>query len=187
MDIKELLEKYPFLKYRNVFSDEETAENPLEDNWFTAWDNTGWKDIWQEFLLKLCKQWETWDEEAKKSFRIFDTKEKWGRLRSDWSGGTDEAHNLEWGYEMLSGYTCIKCGKQPRDSKGNRMIWNSKGWIAPYCKDCAKKDFYEHKNMYKKGIKWKDVFTRDVHKGRFYITSYSKEKGETKTYFDDIL
>ena len=28
----------------------------------------------------------------------------------------------------------------PRNSNGNRIIWEIKGWICPYCKDCIKKD-----------------------------------------------
>lgn len=191
-DIKEQLEKYPFLQPRNVFSDELTVEKDSEEyyaaSWWSQWDSTGWEKIWKEYLKELCAHWETWDEEAREKFRLFDSKEKWGALRIDTSFGDDFTHKLEWKYEMLSEYTCIKCGKQPRDSKGNRMIWKSKGWIAPFCKECAKKQFKHDGEYitYKKGITWKNCFTRDVHEGRFSIKTHFPNGEEKITYFDEI-
>ena len=47
MEIKELLEKYPFLEFRDV-SGELTAdneENRLNYNYWTCWDGYGWEKI----------------------------------------------------------------------------------------------------------------------------------------------
>ena len=44
MEIKELLEKYPFLNYHNIFSGKLTHENEEEQlkyNWWTTWDGHG--------------------------------------------------------------------------------------------------------------------------------------------------
>ena len=48
--------------------------------------------------------------------------------------------------EILSEWTCINCGKQPRDSRGRHIIWRSTGWIEPYCKECAKKNDKDDKD-----------------------------------------
>lgn len=42
-----------------------------------------------------------------------------------------ELYDIISKYEKLSYRTCIKCGKPAK--------WISRGWISPYCTDCAKK------------------------------------------------
>lgn len=144
MEIKELLEKYPFLEYRNVFSGELTAENEedrLKYNWWTAWDNCGWEKIWKKYLSVLFEEYEKLSDEAKKNFMIMDTKEKYGSLRIDTSYGNDTIYEAEKIVNMISQWTCYRCGKMPRNSNGKRLIWETRGWILPLCKDCMKKKF----------------------------------------------
>ena len=71
---------------------------------------------------------------------ILDTKEKYGSLRVDISYGNNAMVEMGDILNMLSRWTCCACGKMPRNSNGNRIIWETKGWICPYCKDCIKKD-----------------------------------------------
>jgi NAD-dependent SIR2 family protein deacetylase len=171
--MKELLEKYPFLVYRNVFSDEKCFDEKkdLEINYYKEWDGYGWEGIWKKYLEKLFELYDNkWSEETKKHFQFTEIKEKYGQLRI-YTSFTDTEENLESKAEMLSEWTCMKCGKQPRDSRGRHIIW--RGWIGNYCKDCAKK---ENKENYKS---WKQV-----KKDLFGIHSFSKEK-ERFIFFDD--
>lgn len=171
--MKELLEKYPFLVYRNVFSDEKCFDEKkdLEINYYKEWDGYGWEGIWKKYLEKLFELYDNkWSEETKKYFQFIEVKEKYGQLRI-YISFTDTEENLESKAEMLSEWTCIKCGKQPRDSRGRHIIW--RGWVGNYCKDCAKK---ENKENYKS---WKQV-----KKDLFGIHSFSKEK-ERFIFFDD--
>lgn len=47
-------------------------------------------------------------------------------------------------YTILSRKMCINCGKPAK--------YISKGWISPYCEDCAKEILEEQKNYYKEDI-----------------------------------
>ena len=49
---------------------------------------------------------------------------------------------LDW--ELLSSVNCIKCGKITKNSKGQSIIWRTQGWIAPFCKNCAKRQMVEY-------------------------------------------
>ena len=171
--MKELLEKYPFLVYRNVFSNEKCFDEKkdLEINYYKEWDGYGWEGIWKKYLEKLFELYDNkWSEETKKYFQFLEIKEKYGQLRI-YTSFTDTEEDLESKAEMLSEWTCMKCGKQPRDSRGRHIIW--RGWAGNYCKDCAKK---ENKENYKS---WKQV-----KKDLFEIHSFSKEK-ERFIFFDD--
>lgn len=168
-EMKKLLEKYPFLIYRNVFSREKTyktLEEDLEHNWYKTWDGYGWEKLWKRFLKEIFKEYDKLPAEAKDKFSIYDTKEKYGTLRVSLSGYTEGMMQAETVLHLLSAYTCSCCGKVPRDSKGNHIIWTTKGWIAPYCKDCFKK--YELKDRYSDD-------------GKFVHLS-KKEKEEFKEY-----
>ena len=71
---------------------------------------------------------------------ILDTKEKYGSFRCYTSFGNEKIFELENKLEMISEWTCIRCGKQPKNSKGQHIIWRTTGWICPYCKDCFRKE-----------------------------------------------
>ena len=162
---KEILVKYPFLNF--------DKEINLDYNYYNYWNNTGWEKIWKKYLEKLFELYDNkWSDEEKKHFSFIEIKEKYGALRI-YTSFTDSEENLEYKAEKLSEWTCMNCGKQPRDSRGRHIIWRSYGWIRNYCKDCAKK---EDKKNYKS---W-----RQVKKDLFGIHSFSKEK-EKFTFFDD--
>ena len=143
-EMKTLLEKYPFLVYRNIFSNKPLHDNPEEDlerNEYTSWNRTGWEKIWKRFLQEVFKEYDKLSDEDKKKFRIFDSKEKYGTMRVSLSNYTKEMYEAENILFMLSSVTCQYCGKQPRDSKGNHIIWRTSGWITNLCKDCFKKQY----------------------------------------------
>ena len=52
------------------------------------------------------------------------------------SFGNKEIFELENKLGMISKWTCIRCGKQPKNSKGQHIIWRTTGWICPYYKEC---------------------------------------------------
>lgn len=181
---KELLAKWPFLEHRNIYSGEgyEGEERFYSTSW-NDWDGSGWENLWKTFIEKLGKLWEQMPEgKAKDNFQIYDSKEKYGTLRIFLSPHTDEMGDLVSAVSSLSGWTCCSCGKQPRDSRGNRLIWESKGWICPYCKDCAKDryikyfDKYESDSPKSERKNWKQDYNRLTHKGPFYYSRYSDKK-----------
>ena len=133
---KELKERYPFLIPRNRFTDkvcdssdmtEEEYENWSEldympDGWRKAFGEQMCEEIYQALLKKG-------GEEAVNKYRIIQIKEKWGYLHWYDSGGNTEIDKIIGKYEDISSVTCIRCGKPATKI--------SKGWISPFCDDCA--------------------------------------------------
>lgn len=122
-DNKELIDKYPWLKIRNVWSNYE----------FTWLDDlpVGWRKAFGDQLI------EELDQILRKvnyqdKYEIVQIKEKWGFLHWYDNGVPENIYNEynEWlsKYEELSKHTCIVCGKPGK-------LINS-GWIIPLCKDC---------------------------------------------------
>lgn len=186
---KKLLEKYPFLERKNIFSGEGyDGEAKYYSTSYDYWNGSGWEKIWKKFIDKLGVLWSKLpDDDFKNKFQIWDTKEKYGTLRVSLPGGTEEMHDLVSALSSTSLFTCYCCGKQPRDSRGNRLIWLSKGWIAPYCKTCAKEFYIKQMKHYYGKIKvkgWKEDFKREVQKGPFTISVWDREGKHVKELED---
>jgi hypothetical protein len=75
----DLLKKYPFLVYRNVFSGEkshDTLDEDIEYNQWTSWDGSGWEHIWKRYLTYLFIEYDKLNEKAKQDFMISRYKRK---------------------------------------------------------------------------------------------------------------
>lgn len=148
-ELLELLQKYPFLNIKSDYNDEVLYKDDeaLEYNYYTYWDNTGWSNIWKDFLHSLFAIYDDLSDQDKNLIDIWETKEKYGCLRVDLTyppNKREELWDLISQLELLSSVTCIKCGKIPKNSKGQSIIWRTQGWIAPFCKNCAKSQMIEH-------------------------------------------
>lgn len=99
---------------------------------------TGWRN---KFGIQMCKEikqslLKAGGRKALRAYRITQIKEKFGGLRWYDNHGTKEIlDTIIPKYEQLSYETCISCGKPAK--------YVSKGWVSPYCEDCAK-----YKNQY---------------------------------------
>ena len=187
----ELLEKYPFLVYRNIYSGEkthDTLDEDIEYNEWTSWDGSGWEHIWKRYLTYLFIEYDKLNEKIKKDFMIFETKEKYGSFRCYTSFGNKEIFELENKLGMISKWTCIRCGKQPKNSKGQHIIWRTTGWICPYCKECFKKEISGNDWSKKKERKWqKDMLQecKEVKKRDFAMLHYDYNT-ETRISYGDL-
>ena len=143
-EMKVLLEKYPFLCFKSWWSSkpkftQKTIEERIEHNYYKYFDGSGWEDLWKNrYLPRLFKACDSWSEEDKAQFYFSQVKEKFGELRIYTSFSTKD--RLERIAEALSGWICARCGKEPRDQYGRRVIWTAEGWITHLCEECAKKD-----------------------------------------------
>ena len=120
---KELIEEYPFLKLKYNLDDMLT---------YTWLDDMpiGWRIAFGEQLCKEIKE-ELIKNNELDSYKIIQIKEKFGGLRWYDNSGLPGMQFIIAKYEALSEKTCINCGKPAN--------WISKGWISPYCDDCATK------------------------------------------------
>lgn len=141
-DLAVLLRKYPFLRIRNVFTHKQcfhSKSQNLKYNHYNSFKGTGWEGLWKRYLERLFRLYdEKWSKDTRKSFMFHQIKEKFGTMRI-YTSFYDSDEDLEEIAEMLSYYTCYQCGKEPRDEQGRRVIWFSRGYMLPYCKECAKK------------------------------------------------
>ena len=125
---KELVECYPFLLPRNVFTDKVIQDYDYE---FTEYDNiaTGWRMGFGELLLEDLRETLVKTDYLEK-FRFMRIKEKYGSLRLYTNGVPEEVQNVLNKYEFISQYICIKCGSP------HACIVDDYGWYLPLCKKC---------------------------------------------------
>lgn len=154
---KALVERYPFLLPRNVFSDE---VNKDYNYMFTELDcmPKGWK---KAFGYLLCEDIRNALINANMldEYRILQVKEKYGTLRWYDNGATEEIYDIISKYEHISEFCCITCGKL------NVPIFNH-GWISPQCHNCFKtfRDGFRHRyEKYKKGY-YEETKNEDIEK-----------------------
>lgn len=185
-EILALLRKYPFLiikdyKGKSIYSKKDLPNH----NYYTYWDNTGWSNIWKDFLHSLFTIYDELSDHDKSLISIWETKEKYGYLRVDLTypssiSKSEEVEDLISQLELLSSVTCINCGKIPKNSKGQSIIWRTRGWIAPLCKECARNQMIEA-GYTKSEIKSKLKIIREVNP-LFIIKSSSLSVSTEKQY-----
>ncbi len=130
---QELIEKYPFLAPRNVWTDQIETDSD-----YTVLDDMpdGWRIAFGEELCARIKDalLEEGGTTLLNKYRVYQIKEKWGVLC--WYGNfvTDKIYKILAHYEQLSAITCIQCGKPATKV--------SRGWIEPLCDECGTGDDY---------------------------------------------
>ena len=152
---RRLCDEYPFLIPSSRWSgnritalDDDDA--PEYDYEYTELDDMpeGWRIAFGNDLLRDLKA-ELVKSDRLEDYRVVQIKEKYGGLRWYDNGCTDKWYSeILPKYERLSYRTCIHCGKPAT------VI--SKGWIMPFCDDCAKEII--DKNKYYHGD-WRQYYT----------------------------
>jgi hypothetical protein len=126
---KKLVERYPFLLPRNVFTDE------LPEDYDYSYIN-GIGEIpegWEKLFLQLCEdiRQPLIDADYLDKFRFVQIKEKYNRLECYNNGAPEKVHEIIDKYSMMAGYICTVCGRP--------ATFETNGYIASYCDDCLKK------------------------------------------------
>jgi hypothetical protein len=130
---KQLVERYPFLLPRNVFTDE------LPEDYDYSYIN-GIGEIprgWEKLFLQMCEdiRQPLIDTGQLETFRFVQIKEKYNRLECYNNGAPEKVHEIIDKYTMMAGYICTNCGKP--------ATFETRGYIASYCDDCFK-DYARH-------------------------------------------
>ena len=108
------------------------------------WNSTG-EQMCQEIQDEI-NNWEIEDLE----WLDIAVKEKYGELRVYCAPENDILNHIFHKYEQLAKHTCIRCGRP--------ASWVSKGWIAPYCNECAAAEF-DIREKNRPDIEWFDIFS----------------------------
>lgn len=125
---KGMIEKYPYLLPRNVFSGKVSEDYDYSYIIGEYCLPKGWFDL----FLQMC---EDIREPLERSghlndFMFMQVKEKYGSMRLYDNGATSEVHEILDKYEFLSTQVCSECGRP-----ATKM---TVGYICPYCDDCVK-------------------------------------------------
>lgn len=99
-----------------------TYLDAMPNGWLKAFGIPMMEDIQNEV--------KTWPQEERENFYFRDIKEKFGELRVYTSHMTDKLFEILEAYCAISRNVCIVCGKLD-------VPMVNRGWISPYCRDCA--------------------------------------------------
>lgn len=150
-EIKHLVEKYPYLIPRNVW----TGKIP-EDYDYTYIVGTEIPRGWRQLFLQMCEdiRQPLVDADYLDKFRFTQIKEKYNSLRCYHCGAPEEVCNIIDKYEVMAGYICTNCGRP--------ASYETQDYIASYCDDC-----------------WKDIARHEVSepiefKPSYKVTGFAK-------------
>ena len=129
---KELIERYPFVAFKEYDFDTDSYHIAADEDYTSTWLDCmprGWKKAFGEDLCRELK--EALDEfQFTDKYVISQVKEKYGGLR--WYDNGIPKGCRAWDvigkYERISERTCCNCGKPATKI--------SRGWICPWCDDC---------------------------------------------------
>ena len=76
---KELIEKYPFLMPRDIYTGK--IDRKYDYSYMPYEFTNGWKNIWWKLVESLGSEYNNLSEEKKAQFSIIQTKEKFGEMR----------------------------------------------------------------------------------------------------------
>lgn len=142
--IKYLVERYPFLLPKNVFSDKIP-----EDYDYSYIKHLEIPKGWFRLFLQLCEdiRQPLIDAGCLDTFRFTQVKEKYNQLRCYHTGAPEVVNDILLKYEQMAYYVCTDCGKPAKHE--------TQVYFASFCDECLKKLV---KQGYTEPIKFKDCF-----------------------------
>lgn len=126
---KVLVEKYPILVRKNVYTGK-PIDDSYECTYLDAMSNGWLKAFGIPMIEDIQNEVNTWPQTERDNFYFMDIKEKFGELRVYASHMTDKLFEILEAYRAISRNVCIVCGKLD-------VPMVNRGWIRPYCRDCA--------------------------------------------------
>ena len=125
---KKLVECYPFLLPRNVWTDEIS-----EDYDYSYVRGIGeLPKGWEKLFLQMCEaiRQPLIDAGFLDKFRFTQIKEKYNYMECYNNGAPEKVHKIIDKYSVMASYICTICGKP--------ATFETEGYIASYCDECFK-------------------------------------------------
>lgn len=170
--IKVLVERYPFLLPRNVFTDKIP-----EDYDYTYIKYLEIPKGWKKLFFQMCEdiRQPLIDANYLDKFRFSQIKEKYNTMRCYHFGAPEEVDEIINKYCMMASYVCTNCGKP--------AMYETDGYIASFCEECWK-DLVRHNSV--EPIDFKPYYKVTTYKdGKHYKKTISFED-EWNRYLADI-
>ena len=130
--VKYLVERYPYLIPRNVFTDK------VPDGYdYTYIRSAEIPKGWYKLFMQLCEdiRQPLIDANYIDKFRFSQIKEKYNRLECYNFGAPEKVQEIIDKYSHMARYICTICGRP--------AMYETSDYIASYCRDCWK-DFVRH-------------------------------------------
>ena len=173
---KQLVERYPFLLPRNVWTDE------LPEDYDYSYIN-GIGEIpegWEKLFLQMCEdiRQPLIDASYLDKFRFTQIKEKYNRMECYNNGAPEKVHRIIDKYSMMASYICTICGKP--------ATFETEGYIASYCDECFRNKAGYAKFYRTNSIKFKPNYTVHGYKnGKSYRKTISFKR-EWNSYIKSL-
>lgn len=171
-EIKKLVERYPYLLPRNVFTGELS-----KDYDYTYIRGIGEIPVgWNKLFLQMCEdiRQPLIDANYIDKFMFSQIKEKYNCMQCYNFGAPEEVHDIINKYSIMASYVCTCCGKP--------ATYETQGYIESFCDDCWKDLGYESEEK----IEFKPYYKVKVFKnGESYEKTISFED-EWNRYLNSI-
>jgi hypothetical protein len=142
---RKLIEKYPFLLPRNVWTDKVTDnyhyDYTLADDLSDGWRKAFGTQLFDELKKALI------ETNYMDKFRFEDIKQKFGMLRIYVNPSPQEVLNVLEKYELLSEHYCEKCGRPAQ-------LTSDGYWLQTICEKCWNR---EMKYQIEKGFRKESI------------------------------
>ena len=144
-EIKQLVERYPYLLPRNVWTD-----RVPEDYNYTYMIGLELPDGWRKLFFQMCEdiRQPLIDTDYLNEFRFSQVKEKYNRMECYNFGAPEVVQEIIDKYSVMAGYVCTRCGKP--------ATCETQGYFASFCDDCWK-DAARHEHI--EWIKFKPYYS----------------------------
>lgn len=125
-EIKKLVERYPYLKPRNVW----TGKVPEDYDYPYIRGIGEIPEGWNKLFLQMCEdiRQPLIDANRLEKFMFWEIKEKYNRLDCYCIDAPEEVREIINKYSVLASFVCTRCGKP--------AAYQTQGYIASYCQDC---------------------------------------------------
>lgn len=172
-EIKKLIERYPYLLPRNVWTD----KVPEDYDYTYIRGEYEVPDGWNKLFLQMCEdiRQPLIDVDYLDKFRFTQIKEKWNRMECYHYGAPETVFEIIDKYSVMASYICTQCGKP--------ATCETQGYIKSFCDDCYK-NYPIHEHIER--IEFKPYYKVEGYKnGEHYEKTISFED-EWNRYLDSI-
>lgn len=173
-EVKQLIERYPYLTPRNVWTDKIP-----EDYDYTYIIGDELPQGWKKLFLQMCEdiRQPLIDSNYINNFRFTQVKEKYNTMRCYVTNAPKDIFQILFKYEVMAKFICTQCG-QPATQE-------IQGYVISLCDECYNK-FSRVSGESVEPIEFKTEFTRNGYSGGYCFTETISFENEWNRYIKTL-